>query len=229
MRVALQKLSLVDYPGRVASVLFLPGCNLRCPYCHNPGLVYNRQPEDLIALEAVYEHFDRRQGIVSAAVISGGEPLLHPEVPAVVAALKQRGLAVKLDTNGSWPERIAAAGADYLALDIKTSPERYGELWQLAPADAAGRILSSIDQVRNSGLPYEFRMTCAPGIFGLAEAEKLLPYLQPADQVILQPCHLERVLDPAWASNHSEYTSDQLDQLLCLIQTASPLARLRQV
>ncbi|MBU0934917.1 MAG: anaerobic ribonucleoside-triphosphate reductase activating protein [Spirochaetes bacterium] len=223
----MQKLSLIDYPGKVACVLFLPGCNFRCPYCQNADLVYNRHSEELVALEEAFMHLGRRQGIITAAVISGGEPLLRETMPELVQSLRKRGVLVKLDTNGAFPDRILAADADFYALDIKTSPDRYDELWQLPPEDAAARILRSIDVVRGSGKPYEFRITCAPGIFGRSEAEAVSALLQPDDAVVLQRCRLDTVLDPDWAAGVNEYTEAELSELLQIIQKNCPQARLR--
>ncbi|MDX9959377.1 MAG: anaerobic ribonucleoside-triphosphate reductase activating protein, partial [Spirochaetia bacterium] len=181
--VGLQKTSLVDYPGRVASVFFLPGCNFACPYCHNPELVVSVDMSALVPMAQAFDHLRRRAGLITALVISGGEPTLHPGLPELVSEARALGLLVKLDTNGSFPERISAAGADYLAMDLKTVPERYTELWPQAPSDAAVRIRDSMTVVRSSGAAYEFRITCAPGIFGPADARAVAGLLQPGDPV----------------------------------------------
>ncbi|HAP43548.1 MAG: anaerobic ribonucleoside-triphosphate reductase activating protein [Spirochaetes bacterium GWD1_61_31] len=227
MKLGLQKLSLVDYPGRVACVLFLPGCNFACPYCHNPELLSLEASADLVSLETALSHLGRRQGVISAAVISGGEPLLRPDIPALVSRLRHHAVLVKLDTNGSFPERIGPAGVDYLALDIKTSPARYPELWPAAPTDAADRIMESIRLVRALGKPYEFRITCAPGIFGLDEARQVAALLRPEDPVYLQRCQKSQVLDPVWAESQADYSETELAGLLSIIRQAAPSARLR--
>ncbi|MFH2115778.1 MAG: anaerobic ribonucleoside-triphosphate reductase activating protein [Spirochaetota bacterium] len=227
LSVGLQKTSLVDYPGRVASVFFLPGCNFACPYCHNPELVSSIDMSALVPLEQAFAHLKRRAGLITALVISGGEPALHSGLPDLVAQAKSLGLLVKLDTNGSFPDRITAAGADYLAMDLKTDPERYTGLWPHAPADAAGLIRESMAVVRGSGAAYEFRITCAPGIFGPADALAVAGLLEPVDPVFLQAYHPGRVLDPDWAAGVRPYVDSEMDSLLEIIRERAPLARIR--
>jgi len=170
---------------------------------------------------------ERRRAVLSGVVLSGGEPTMHPGLPALAAAIRGLGLAVKLDTNGTAPERIAPVGADYVAMDLKTSPERYAELWPAAPADAAEIICRAVATVRGSGAEYEFRITCAPGIFAEADARVVAALLEPGDPVFLQRYRSGRVLDPAWAAGASPYTEERLEGLLGIIREAAPKARLR--
>jgi pyruvate formate lyase activating enzyme len=225
--VGLQTSSLVDYPGRVASVFFLPGCNFTCPYCHNPELVACIDISALVPLEQALDHLRRRAGLISALVISGGEPTLFPGLPDLVAQAQSLGLLVKLDTNGSFPDRIQPARADYIAMDLKTDPARYGELWPHAPADAARRIRKSMQLVRGSGAAYEFRITCAPGIFGPEDARAVAGLLEPGDPVFLQAYRPGRVLDPDWAAGVRPYVDSEMDGLLEIIRERAPLAKIR--
>ena len=231
MRLGIQKTSLVDFPGRVSAVLFTAGCALRCPYCHNPDLVITRadaaRDDGLSSVEEALAFLERRRAVLSGVVLSGGEPTLHPGLPALAAAIRDLGLAVKLDTNGTAPERIAPVGADYVAMDLKTTPERYAELWLGAPADAAEIIRRAVATVRGSGAEYEFRITCAPGIFAEADASAVAALLEPGDPVFLQRYRPGRVLDPAWAAGASPYTEARLEGLLGIIREAAPKARLR--
>lgn len=244
MKLALLKTSLIDYPGRVASVAFLPGCNLRCPYCHNPELALGEGLPELCDWESALDHLRRRRGLVTGLVLSGGEPCLRPELPAMAAQARDAGAKVKLDTNGTMPEALAAAAADYIALDLKTSFDRYGELAASGPERNAGSaagepgeparpsglgaaVLRSVAIARGLGCEYEFRITCAPGIFGQAEARALLPYLRPDDPVALQAYRPGAVLDPAWAASAIPYTRAELEALLDTLKRAAPLARLR--
>lgn len=226
MRLGIQKTSLVDYPGRVSAVLFTAGCEFRCPYCHNPDLV---APTGcgLVSVDEALAFIEHRRPVLSGVVISGGEPTIHDELPDLAAAIKRLGLLVKLDTNGSRPERIAAVGADYIAMDLKTTPERYRELWPGAPDDAADRIRAAVRAVRGSGAQYEFRMTCAPGFMAEDDAEALAALLEPADAVYLQRYRPGRVLDPAWAAGVSPYAEERLGRILAIVQRAAPKARLR--
>lgn len=227
MRVGLQKSSLIDFPGRVAAVVFLPGCNFACPYCHNPGLVSNVDIEALADWPEVLGHLSRRRGLLSGVVFSGGEPCLHGDLPVLAGMVRSLGYAVKLDTNGSRPDAILPVGADYIAMDLKTSPGRYSAVWPGAPADAESTIMESMRAVRSSGAAYEFRVTCAPGIFGEEEARELASCLEPADPVVLQRYRPGVVLDPAWAAGTYPYLDAQMDRLLAIVSGKAPLARLR--
>ena len=119
----LQRFSLVDYPGRVSAVVFLQGCNFRCPYCHNPHLVYPMLFEDPMEEADVLQYLDKRRGMIQGVVISGGEALLQERLAGFLGHIKGMGYPVKLDTNGSFPdhlEMLAAKGlVDYVALDYK--------------------------------------------------------------------------------------------------------------
>lgn len=230
MRVGLQKTSLVDYPGRVAAVLFLPGCCFRCPYCHNPGLVEpasDDSPDELLPWSEALAFLERRLGLLTGLVISGGEPTLRENLPELVASIRNLGYAVKLDTNGSSPDSIARSGADYVAMDLKTDPLRYAELWPGAPDDAADTIRSSIHAVRESSAEYEFRVTCVPGFVGERDAEAMASLLEPGDQVFLQRYRPGRVLDKAWAAGVSPYDDETMERLLRIFRGAAPKARIR--
>ena len=128
----MQKLSLLDYPGVVACTLFTPGCNFRCPWCHNAGLVLpERLPKDAPAPEDVLDFLKKRKGVLDGVCITGGEPLLHPEIPDFIRRVKDLGYRVKLDTNGSFPKRLRQLAeeklVDYVAMDIKNGPAYYAE------------------------------------------------------------------------------------------------------
>lgn len=130
----LVKTTCVDFPGRVAGSFFLKGCNLRCPYCYNTGLVLGKNNgEKLSTLEELFTHLERRQGIITGLVISGGEPLLNPYTPVIIKKAKELGYKIKLDTNGTLPDELQffletpELTPDFVAMDIKTSPARYGQ------------------------------------------------------------------------------------------------------
>jgi pyruvate formate lyase activating enzyme len=202
---------------------------MRCPYCHNPGLA-SPSPEDadgLASEEEALAFLSSRRAVISGVVLSGGEPTMQEGLPGLAAAIRAMGLGVKLDTNGTLPERIGPVGADYVAMDLKTSPERYAELWPGAPADYADRIRRAVKAVRALGSEYEFRITCAPGYFSEADAEAVSELLEPGDPVFLQRYSQARVLDPAWAAGVSPFTEQRLQGLLAIVRRAAPKARLR--
>jgi pyruvate formate lyase activating enzyme len=237
-RVAYIKTSLIDFPGRIAAVLFLPGCDFRCPYCHNSALVdpsrasgvegsAARGDGDLVAMGEFLAFLDKRKSRISGVVISGGEPLLHEETPRVAAAIRERGLAVKLDTNGSFPERIVPVAPDYVALDLKTSPSRYGLVAPGMP-DAGEKVLRSLAYLRSSGTPFELRVTCAPGVVGAREIEELSLCLEAGDDVFLQQFRPGGCLDPAWDSAEP-FPRPELESFLAVLKRCAPKARLRGV
>ena len=157
----LQKMTLLDFPGKVACTVFLQGCNFRCPFCHNSDLLGKEGPEGMTD-EALLSFLDKRRGILDGVCITGGEPTLQPELEKLIRAIKEMGYAVKLDTNGGRPEvlkKLSQAGLlDYVAMDIKNCPERYGETVGIPRMDLS-RIQESIEFLIKGEQPYEFRTT----------------------------------------------------------------------
>ena len=155
----LQKISLIDYPNKVASVLYTPGCNLRCPFCHNWRIVVDPKPPFLHEAAAL-KILESRKKYVDAVVVTGGEPTMHKELPKFLAKLKKRGFMVKLDTNGFYPEVLEEClpYVDYVALDVKTSLEKYK---QLGTKDTAG-LMRTVEILKTGKVPYEFRTTAVP-------------------------------------------------------------------
>ena len=157
----LQKISLVDYPGRICATLFLQGCNFRCPYCHNPELVNPELFQPPMPEEQVWAFLEKRVGKLDGVVITGGEPTMHKDLPDAMRRIKAMGLLVKLDTNGSRPdmldEIIGSGCVDFIAMDLKAPLERYPELTGAAVDVAA--IEQSIRLIRQASVAYEFRTT----------------------------------------------------------------------
>ena len=157
----LQKVSLIDYPNKIASVLFTPGCNLRCPFCHNWRIAVDPKPpflQEAVALRIL----ESRKKYVDAVVVTGGEPTMHKELPQFLAKLKKRGFQVKLDTNGFYPEVLeeCLAYVDYVALDVKTSPEKY----KLLGAKNTSEFMHTVELLKMGKVAYEFRTTVVPEI-----------------------------------------------------------------
>ena len=164
MRISgLQKLAMVDFPGKLAATVFTGGCNLRCPFCHN-ALLVNRLEEnpETHSVEEVLDFLKKRKGFLDGVVLSGGEPLLQSGVADFLAAIKAMGFAVKLDTNGCYPEKLKEildrGLVDYVAMDIKNSREKYA-LTVGIPAFDITPIEQSVQLLKNSGIDYEFRTT----------------------------------------------------------------------
>lgn len=157
----LQKTSLLDYPDKVASVLFTPGCNLRCPFCHNWRIAVDPQPP-FLQEGAALEIVEGRKKYIDAVVVSGGEPCMHKELPRFLAKLKERGFLVKLDTNGFFPDILeeCLGYVDYVAMDVKTCAEKYK---LLGAKDTTG-LMRSMEILKTGKVPYEFRTTVVPEI-----------------------------------------------------------------
>ncbi|MDR2521068.1 MAG: anaerobic ribonucleoside-triphosphate reductase activating protein [Spirochaetaceae bacterium] len=172
IKVAFEKTSFNDYPAKIASVIFFPACNLRCPWCHNGALITGRQNDGLIPLSAALEHIKKRSKLIGGVVISGGEPTLFTGLAELSAYLKSLGLLVKLDTNGLMPNVLRALVADercrpdFFAMDLKCAPGRYGGLVPAGDIDTAdsvaGRLTESARIIRESGAAYEFRSLVFP-------------------------------------------------------------------
>ena len=157
----LQKISLIDYPGKVASVLFTPGCNLRCPFCHNWRIVVDPKPPFLQEATAL-EILDSRKRYVDAVVVTGGEPTMHKELPRFLAKLRSKGFFVKLDTNGFYPDVLEEClpSVDFVAMDVKTCIEKYRVL---GASDTSG-LLRSVELLKTGTVAYEFRTTVVPDL-----------------------------------------------------------------
>ena len=157
-----QKTTLLDYPGKVACTVFLNGCNFRCPFCHNADLVIPESETGIFTENEIFEYLKKRKGILDGVCITGGEPLLNKEISEFMKRIKEMGLLVKLDTNGSFPERleeiIRAGVVDYVAMDIKNSFEKYSETSGLSNKDLTN-IKRSIDLIMEGKTDYEFRTT----------------------------------------------------------------------
>jgi pyruvate formate lyase activating enzyme len=163
----LQKISLVDYPDKVASVLFTPGCNLRCPFCHNWRIAVDPQPP-FLQEGAALEILESRKKYVDAVVVTGGEPCMHKELPKFLAKLKEHGFLVKLDTNGFFPDVLeeCLATVDYVAMDVKTCKEKY----KLLGAVDTSAMMRSMEMLKAGKVPYEFRTTVVPELLTAADA-----------------------------------------------------------
>ena len=171
----LQKVTLLDFPGRVACTVFTGGCNFRCPFCQNASLVL---PEKLAAYpggeDAVLRFLEQRRGLLDGVAITGGEPLLHAELPAFLGRVRAMGYQIKVDTNGAFPERLKALVGDGLvdmvAMDVKNAPELYAKTAGLRELDFSA-IERSRDYLLSGVVPYEFRTTV---VRGLHTEERLL-------------------------------------------------------
>ncbi len=184
--MGLQKLTLLDFPGHTACTVFTGGCNMRCPFCHNASLVEGRgEPVDMTELMSFLQ---KRKGLLDGVAITGGEPLLQPDIADFINEVKAMGYAVKLDTNGSLPQRLKplldARLVDYVAMDIKNSPAEYRKA--AGTAVDFDRIRESMELLRSSGVEYEFRTTVVKGIHTKESLEAITAVLKERDRWFLQ-------------------------------------------
>jgi pyruvate formate lyase activating enzyme len=159
----LVKFTLVDYPGKIGCIVFSGGCNLRCPFCHNPCLVFDPASQPRVTEKEFFHFLERRKGLLEGVVFSGGEPLLHPDAPDVVAKVREMGYAAKIDTNGTLPERLETllekSGADAFGIDCKAPAGRYAALTGSSDPEVAKKVYASIRLAQESGAELDIRTT----------------------------------------------------------------------
>ncbi len=186
----LQKLTLLDFPDKMACIVFTGGCNFRCPFCHNASLVLpERMDDSRVSEEEFFTFLESRRGILEGVCVTGGEPTLMPDLFPFLVRIKDMGFAVKLDTNGTRPAVLAAAAEagllDYVAMDIKNSLARYGETVGLADFDTAP-VEESIRYLLTGHVPYEFRTTLVKGLHTPADMESIGRLITGAERYFLQ-------------------------------------------
>jgi len=224
-----QKLTLLDYPGKVACTVFIGGCNFRCPFCHNADLVLNPNVQPAIPEEKVFETLKKRQGILEGVCITGGEPTIFPELKNFLKKIKERGFAIKLDTNGYKPEMIAELVKedliDYVAMDIKNSPLKYAETVGLGELDIT-QIQKSIDFLKQGSIDYEFRTTIVRELHTPEDVHKIARWLSGCKRYFLQSYQeSKRVINPIFTS----YDKAELEQLRDAIIAHVPNVEIRGV
>ena len=184
-----QKLTLLDYPEKTACTLFTAGCNFRCPFCHNAALVTHIDNENYFTEEYVLEYLKKRAGVLDGVCITGGEPLMHKELPDFIAKVKELGYKVKLDTNGSYPDRLATlidgGLIDYVAMDIKNCREKYIETADCSP-EYLQKIEQSIELLKQKKIDFEFRTTVVKEFHTVDDIKKIAEWINGADKYFLQ-------------------------------------------
>ena len=190
----LQKLTLLDYPGHVACTVFLAGCNMRCPWCHNSEFI-EADAEVLMNDSEFFRFIDSRKGILDGVAITGGEPLFRRDLKDLLKKIKDMGYLVKLDTNGSFPVRlkeiIDEGLVDYIAMDIKNDPEKYGVTVGFGERYDLSQIEKSIKVIMDSGIDYEFRTTVIKEFHDEDSFEGIGKLIEGAENYFLQ-CFVDR-------------------------------------
>lgn len=191
--------TLLDYPGQIASAVFVGGCCFRCPMCHNADLVLHPHTLPDIPINAILDYLERRQGKITGLVVSGGEPCLWSELPEFLRQVHEMGLRIKLDTCGYLPNMVSALLRenliDSIAMDIKAPPAKYSQLAGLASVDL-DRIYDSVAIIRNSDLPYEFRTTVVNDWITREDIAEISDWLAGVQRYTLQQFRTQNCLDP---------------------------------
>lgn len=231
MRIAgLQKCTLLDYPGKVACTVFLPGCNFRCPFCHNYELIAN--PEDLMEEEQLLSFLQKRKGLLQGVCVTGGEPTLQPQLPEFLRKLRAMGYSVKLDTNGYRPEVLRAVLeqglADYVAMDVKNGKDAYAATCGLESMDLA-KIEESILLLQTSGVDYELRTTLCRPLHDEKTVQNMTCWLQSftktkVKQLFLQP-FVDR--DTVPFAGFSAPDKEELDRYVSILSAAAEQVHIR--
>ena len=203
-KAAFLKTTLIDYPEKIACTIFLPGCNLRCPFCHNKDLVSGDE-KNLLPVEEIIQYIHKRKNVLQGVCISGGEPLMYEDLPALAKEIRSVGVKnIKIDTNGILTEKLFDANPDYIAMDIKTVPAKYnlltGDFYTASDKpDIAEKIKTSIKKIMESNIAYEFRTTLVPGIIDYEDMEEIAFLVKGCKKYTLNKFSKKNTLDKNYA------------------------------
>ena len=224
----LQKLTLLDFPGKMACTVFTGGCDFRCPFCHNASLVLRPGEDGFVSESEFFTLLDKRKGLLDGVCVTGGEPLLQPDLPEFLRAVRARGYLVKLDTNGSFPDRLRALVdeglADYVAMDLKNSRERYGET--AGCAVDTDKIDESVRFLLSGAADYEFRTTVVRGLHRAEDFPAMGRWIRGAKRWFLQGFVDSGDLI---GTGLSAFPPEEMRAFLLLAQKEVPSAELRGI
>lgn len=211
------KTDLVNFPSSIAATVFVRGCNFRCPYCHNVSLVDPKEySQEEYPEEEIFEYLNQRKNFLDGVVVTGGEPTLYKEIPEFIRKVKAMGLQVKLDTNGTNPEMVKSLIAenllDFLAMDIKAPFDKYQPFIGNAIIDVASLIRETVDILRHSNIPYEFRTTCPKNLLTPEDFDAIAAELKDDETWYLQEFNPHVTLDATYGSAKS-YTAEELETI----------------
>lgn len=230
MRIqGLQKLTLLDFPERTACTVFTAGCNFRCPFCHNASLVVDIPKEAEISEEEFFAFLQKRKGILDGVCVSGGEPLLQPDIEQFIRKIKDMGFAVKLDTNGSFPNKlihmVEQGLVDYVAMDIKNSPETYAFTSGTEALDIEA-IKKSVSYLKEGHVPFEFRTTVVKRYHSKESFEEIGEWLSGTEKYFLQ-----NFVDSGdlIGKNTRGCSKEEMKEFLQVVQQYIPNAQLRGI
>ena len=230
----LQKVTLLDYPGKIACTVFLGGCNFRCPFCHNGSLVLPERMADTMPTDAFFAFLDSRKRRLQGVCVSGGEPTLHPDLPDFLAEIKARGFAVKLDTNGTNPEMLLAlindGLVDYVAMDVKNSLEKYLQTaglnaeCRMQNAELIDRVKESASLLMKAKVDFEFRTTLMKELHTVDDMRAIGEWLRGNEKLFLQTYRDEGDLI---VGGFTPFTAQETKELLEVLREYIPNAEIR--
>lgn len=223
----LQKLTLLDFPGKMAATVFTGGCNLRCPFCHNASLVIPEKFGATIPEEEFFAFLDKRRGILEGVCVSGGEPTLYKDLPDFLKRIKEKGFLVKLDTNGTDPEMLKSlideGLLDYVAMDIKSSKEGYGSAVGIDNYNTS-KIEESVEILKKCKVDFEFRTTVVRELHSKEDFEAIGKWLRGDSKIFLQT-----FLDSGdlIGSGYSAHSKEDMESFAEILKKYMPNAALR--
>lgn len=225
----LQKLSLLDYPGKTACTVFTGGCNFRCPYCHNASLVIGLDEIEPVDYDEFLAFLNKRRNILDGVCITGGEPLLQPDIEDFIREIKKFGYSVKLDTNGTFPDKLKRLVdeklVDYVAMDIKNSPEKYSITAGVSELDFS-KISNSVEFLLSNSVDYEFRTTVVKELHSKEDFVSIGEWIKGAKRYFIQS-----FIDSGdiLAGAFSAYNKSELEEIEGLMQNFVKETQIRGV
>lgn len=212
---AIQKTSLIDYPGEIAAVIFTQGCNFRCPYCHNPELVDKNKYATPLNNDDVLAYLDYRKNLIDGVVITGGEPTIHKDLPEFIKKIKNKGYLVKLDTNGTNPDMIRRVIdldlVDYIAMDFKAPLGKYQDVVRVHVN--IQDIYESVEIIKNSNIKYEFRTTIVKQLLTTEDIQTIKAEIGSGEKYCIQKFNPTKTLDENFLKC-STFSPNMLDEIL---------------
>ncbi len=226
--MGLQKLTLLDYPGKMACTVFTGGCNFRCPFCHNAGLVVGQEEKEVISEEEFFAFLDKRKGILNGVCITGGEPTLQKDLEVFIRRIRENGFLIKLDTNGYRPEVLKdfvnKGLLDYVAMDIKNSPTRYSVTTGV-DTDMK-KIRESVEFLMSGKVEYEFRTTVVRELHSAQDIQDIGVWIKGATRYYLQSfVDSGNVI----SEGYSAWDKEEMHRFLAIIKGYVPAAELRGI
>jgi len=212
-----EQMSLVDWDGMVASTLYTSGCNFRCPYCHNSGLVLLPDQYESIPLDEILDYVKEHNDFIDGVVITGGEPCIHKNIGGFIKQLREVGVGVKLDTNGSFPDLLESLIdrelLDYVAMDVKAPLDfdSYSKSAGITDRRTFEKVRDSIDLLMEGRVDYEFRMTVVPALHRASDLQRVAEQIKGARRFVLQNYVARDTLDPAFLKE-TPYDAERLEE-----------------